>query len=113
MVVMPPHMHCMAITTIDSAEAAEQLARKIVEARVGACAQVVGPVKSVYWWDGAVQSEQEWQIWIKTTRDQLEALTAHIRANHSYDVPEIVATPIIGGNPAYLEWVTNETRTPS
>jgi len=110
MVAMPHHAHCMVITTIDSVEAAEQLAHKIVEARVGACAQVVGPIKSVYWWDGAVQSEPEWQIWVKTTRDQLDALIAHIQANHSYDVPEIVATPIIGGNPAYLEWVTNETR---
>lgn len=100
----------MAITTTDSAEAAEQLARGIVKARVGACAQVVGPIKSVYWWDDALQAEQEWQIWIKTTTAKLDALIAYVKANHSYDVPEVVATPIIGGNPAYLEWVTNETR---
>jgi len=105
-----PATHCMAITTTDSAETAERLARGIVQARVGACAQVVGPIKSVYWWDDAVQAEPEWQIWIKTTTAKLDALTAHITANHSYDVPEVVATPIIGGNPAYLEWVTNETQ---
>jgi periplasmic divalent cation tolerance protein len=110
MVAMSTATHCMAITTIDGAEAAELLAQSIVEARVGACAQVVGPIKSVYWWDGFVQTAQEWQIWIKTTTAQLDALTAHIQANHSYDVPEVVATPIIGGNPAYLEWVTNETQ---
>ena len=102
----------MVITTADSAEAAEQLAMGIVEARVGACAQVVGPIKSVYWWEGAVQSEQEWQVWIKTTTARLEALTAYIQANHSYDVPEVVATPVIGGNPAYLQWVTDETQAP-
>lgn len=107
---MPTSTHCIAITTIDSAEAAERLARSIVEARVGACAQVVGPINSVYWWDGAVQSEREWQIWIKTTTAELDALTSHIQANHSYDVPEVVATPIIGGSPAYLRWVTDQTR---
>jgi periplasmic divalent cation tolerance protein len=107
---VPTSTHCMVITTTDSAEDAERLARSIVEARVGACAQVVGPIKSVYWWDGAVQSEQEWQIWIKTTTAELDALTDHIKANHSYDVPEVAATPIIGGNPAYLRWVTAETR---
>lgn len=105
-----PMTHCMVVTTIDSAESADQLARTIVEARVGACAQVTGPIKSIYWWDGAIQSEPEWQIWIKTTTDQLDALTAHIKANHPYDVPEVVATPILGGNPAYLQWLTDETR---
>lgn len=102
--------HCMIVTTTDSAEAAEQLSRGIVEARLGACAQIVGPIRSVYRWDGAVQTEQEWQIWVKTTATQLDALTAHIQANHSYDVPEIVATPIIGGSVAYLKWVTDETQ---
>jgi periplasmic divalent cation tolerance protein len=101
--------HCMVVTTVDSSEAAERLARGIVEARVGACAQVVGPITSVYRWDGAVRSEPEWQVWVKTSAARLDALTAHIEANHPYDVPEVVATPIVGGSPAYLRWVTDET----
>lgn len=100
----------MVITTTDSEEAAEQLARGIVEATVGACAQIVGPIKSVYRWEGKVQVEPEWQIWIKTTTARLDELTAFIKANHSYDVPEIVATPIIGGSSEYLQWVTDETQ---
>lgn len=101
--------HCMVITTTDSAAAAEQLATGIVDARLGACVQIAGPVTSVYRWEGAVQTEQEWQLWVKTTGALLDALTAHIMANHSYAVPEVVATPIIGGNPAYLQWLTDET----
>jgi len=102
--------HCMVITTTDSEEGAEQLARGIVEATVGACAQIVGPIKSVYRWEGKVQVEPEWQIWIKTTTARLDELTTFIKANHSYDVPEIVATPIIGGSSEYLQWVTGETQ---
>jgi periplasmic divalent cation tolerance protein len=98
------------ITTTDSVEAAEELGRGIVEARLGACVQIVGPIRSVYWWEGDVQSEQEWQCWIKTSVDRLDALTEHIKKNHSYDVPEVIALPIIGGSDDYLSWVTNETR---
>lgn len=100
----------MVITTTDSEEAAELLARGIVEATVGACAQVVGPIKSAYRWEGKVQADREWQIWIKTTTARLDDLTDFIKANHTYDVPEIVATPIIGGSAEYLQWVTSETQ---
>lgn len=100
----------MVVTTIDSADAAERLARGIVEARVGACAQIVGPVTSVYRWDGAVRTDQEWQIWIKTTMATLDELTVYIKAHHGYDVPEIVAMPVVGGSVDYLRWVDDETR---
>jgi periplasmic divalent cation tolerance protein len=100
----------MVITTTDSEDAADELARGIVEATVGACAQVVGPIKSAYRWEGKVSVDQEWQIWIKTTTARLDDLTTFIKANHSYDLPEIVATPIIGGSAEYLSWVTGETQ---
>src|SRR5215217_364766 len=96
-------------TTTDSAEAAEQLARSIVDARLGACVQIVGPVRSVYRWEGAVQIEQEWQCLVKTTADRADELTAHIEAHHSYDVPEVIVTPIIGGSQEYLSWLRQET----
>jgi len=57
-----------------------------------------------------VQTDTEWQCVIKTSEDRLTELIEHIKANHSYDVPEIIATPIIGGNPDYLDWVTAETQ---
>lgn len=102
--------HVIISTTTDSEATARTLATMVVEARLGACAQIVGPITSVYRWDGAVQTDQEWRVDIKTTADRVPALTDHIKANHSYDVPEIIATPITGGNPDYLTWVTTETR---
>jgi periplasmic divalent cation tolerance protein len=102
--------HCAVITTTDSVGAAEELGRGIVEARLGACVQIVGPIRSVYRWEGDVQNDQEWQCWIKTSTDRLDALTEHIKKNHSYDVPEVVALPIVGGSEDYLTWVTDETR---
>ena len=102
--------HCAVITTTDGVEAAEELGRGIVEARLGACVQIVGPIHSVYRWEGNVQIDQEWQCWIKTSIDRLEALTEYIKKNHSYDVPEVVALPIVGGSENYLTWVTDETR---
>lgn len=102
--------HCAVITTTDSVEAAEELAQGIVQARLGACVQIVGPIRSIYRWEGDVQDDQEWQCWIKTSAERLDALTEHIKKNHSYDVPEIVALPIVGGSDDYLSWVTDETR---
>jgi periplasmic divalent cation tolerance protein len=97
-------------TTTASAEAAQALAADAVDAQLGACAQVAGPVTSVYRWEGAMQTEQEWRVEIKTAADRVDALVAHIVANHDYDVPEVVATPVVAGSADYLSWVVNETR---
>lgn len=98
------------VTTIDSADAAAELARGIVEARLAACVQVIGPIRSFYRWEGSVHDEQEWQCWAKTNTDRVEALKDHIKKNHSYDVPEIIVVPIVDGSAEYLKWLTNETR---
>jgi periplasmic divalent cation tolerance protein len=105
---MPEHV--IVTSTTGSEDAARTLASGVIEARLGACAQIVGPVTSVYRWEGAVQTDQEWRVEIKTATDQVAALTEHIKANHSYDVPEIVVTPITGGSTAYLSWLVDETR---
>lgn len=97
-------------TTVASAEAAEQLAAGVVQARLGACAQVVGPVTSVYRWQGAVRTEPEWRVEIKTAADRVDALVDHITAHHDYDLPEVIATPIAHGSSPYLNWVTAESR---
>ncbi|KAA2254907.1 divalent-cation tolerance protein CutA [Solihabitans fulvus] len=101
--------HRVVITTTGSAEAAEALARGVVEARLAACVQIVGPVTSVYRWEGAVQTDQEWQCVVKTTAERLDELAAHIRGHHEYELPEVVAIPVVGGLPEYLAWVTEET----
>ena len=102
--------HCQVTTTTDSAEAAEALARSAVTARLAACGQVSGPITSVYWWEGKVDSAAECVVVFKTTSDRAEALIAHVRAEHTYDTPEIIVTPVTGGNPAYLAWLDEETR---
>jgi periplasmic divalent cation tolerance protein len=101
--------YVQVVTTTDSEHAAAVLARSIVDARVGACVQVV-PVRSFYRWGNAVQDDPEWQLQIKTAAGRLDALIDHIRAQHTYDVPEIIATAIIGGYDAYLSWVLDETQ---
>jgi len=102
--------YLQVLTTIDSREAAEQVARAVVEARVAACAQVVGPIHSTYWWEGKVEAAEEWQVLMKTTGERYAELERVIRQAHSYDVPEIIATPITGGGADYLSWVAQETR---
>lgn len=82
----------------------------MVEARLGACAQIVGPITSVYRWEGEVQTDQEWRVEIKTAADRVSGLTEYIQSNHTYDLPEAIATPIEGGSTEYLEWLVSETR---
>ncbi|MFI2363047.1 divalent-cation tolerance protein CutA [Promicromonospora sp. NPDC019610] len=96
--------------TFDAVEEAEALASSAVEARLAACAQAEGPVTSVYRWDGAVQKDKEWRVTFKTTAARADRLTEYIMREHSYDVPEVLVTPVIGGNQQYLEWVQNETQ---
>ena len=107
---MTEHQYCQVVTTTDAREAADALGRIAVEARVAACAQVVGPITSTYWWEGKIETAEEWQVTFKTTTQRYAALEENIRAHHSYDVPEILCTPVMAGNPAYLEWLTAQTR---
>ncbi len=92
-------------TTTSSQESAEQIAQTLVEKRLAACVQIIAPVKSVYRWKGNIETAQEWLCLIKTTRDLLKQVSMAIRAIHPYETPEIVATPIIEGNPDYLRWI--------
>lgn len=101
--------HVIVTSTTDSETAARELAAKAIEERLGACAQVVGPVTSVYRWDGEVRTDREWRVEIKTTAGRVPALTERIGRLHGYDLPEVIATPIVGGSAAYLSWLTTET----
>jgi periplasmic divalent cation tolerance protein len=102
--------HVIVSSTTDSEDAARTLASGAVDAKLGACAQIVGPITSVYRWENAVQTDQEWRVEIKTAADRVAALTDYLKANHTYDVPEIIATPIEGGSVEYLKWLVDETR---
>jgi periplasmic divalent cation tolerance protein len=99
------------VTTVDAEEVAERLARGIAGARLAACVQIVGPIKSLYWWQGELEDAREWQLVIKTTSARLPALEAYIKANHGYETPEITASEITWGSREYLDWISAETRT--
>ena len=97
------------VTTTASEEEARRIAAALVERRLAACVQIVGPITSVYRWQGAVETSQEWQCAIKTRRDLYADVEAAIVELHSYDVPEVLAVPIIAGSPGYRAWVETET----
>lgn len=101
--------HLAVTTTIDSREAAERLARAAVDARAAACAQVEGPITSVYRWRGEVTTDQEWRVLLKTTAARYPVLEALIREVHGYEVPQITATQIVRGGADYLRWLDAET----
>jgi periplasmic divalent cation tolerance protein len=96
-------------TTIDSRQEAADLARSAVEERLAACAQLVGPIASTYWWEGEIESAEEWMVVFKTTSDRFEELAVLITERHTYDTPEIIATPVVAGSSDYLDWVTEQT----
>jgi len=97
-------------TTTDSRAEAMELSRAAVESRLAACAQVAGPVASMYWWDGGLERTEEWLVLLKLPADRYDELAAFITERHSYDEPEIVALPIVMGSAAYLTWMREETR---
>jgi periplasmic divalent cation tolerance protein len=99
------------VTTVDSEDAAEQLARGITGRRLAACVQISSPIRSLYWWQGDLEEAREWQLTIKTTADRLSELEAYTKENHSYETPEITATEIAWGSREYLDWISAETRT--
>lgn len=91
---------------------ADQLAQALIERRHAACVNVLPAVKSVYRWEGRIESAQEIPLLIKTTEDRYFELEATIRELHPYRLPEIIALPISKGLPAYLDWLVAETRHP-
>ncbi|MER7047273.1 MULTISPECIES: divalent-cation tolerance protein CutA [Streptomyces] len=106
----PAVPHALTVlTTTDTAAKAEALARGAVEARLAACAQISAPVTSVYRWRNAVETAQEWQIVFKTGQRRYPELEAYLLAAHDYETPEIIATPLVLGSAAYLEWIEAET----
>ena len=96
-------------TTIDTAEGATKIAQELVANRLAACVQVSGPLNSVYWWQGQVETAEEWLCTAKTRRDLYDAVEEAIRAVHSYEEPEIIAVPIVAGSKSYLHWLDEET----
>jgi len=100
------------ITTMtDSSQLAATIADTLVRERLAACAQVLGPLDSVYWWQGRMEKTTEWQCVLKTRDDLYKKAEARIITLHGYEVPAIIAVPIVYGSKSYLEWMNNEVET--
>ena len=92
-------------TTTEKQNDADAISKEIVEKRLAACVQVVGPIKSTYWWKEEIEQAEEWLCIVKSRRDLYEELEKAIKRIHPYEVPEIVAVPIVSGSQSYLEWL--------
>lgn len=100
--------YIMVFTTTDKKETAEKISMEVVEKRLAACAQVLGPMTSTYWWEGKLEKEEEWLCIIKSRDDLFAQLESAIIATHPYSVPEILAVPVVAGNLDYLQWLDKE-----
>lgn len=103
-------MTLLVITNLPDRAAAEKLADALIEGRLAACVNILSACRSVYFWKGAVQHDDEVPMLIKSTRERYAALEEAIRAGHPYELPEIIAVPVERGLPAYLDWVAERTR---
>jgi periplasmic divalent cation tolerance protein len=100
----------LVITSLPDRASAETLARALIERRAAACVNIFAPCTSVYRWNGAVETAEEYPLFAKTTRERYSLLERVVRELHPYELPEIIAVPVGGGLPAYLDWVAAETR---
>jgi periplasmic divalent cation tolerance protein len=100
----------VVLSTCDSQEQAARLARHLVEQRLAACVNILPQVRSIYRWNEKVEDAGEWMLVIKSRRDLFLALRAEIEKMHSYEVPEIIALPVVEGSEAYLGWLEHELK---
>lgn len=99
----------VVFVTAGSKKEAQAIASALVKERLAACATAIGVVESIYQWQGKVARSRERMLIIKTTASRYAALEQRIKTLHSYDVPEIIALPIVKGSESYLKWIRKET----
>ena len=100
----------VVLSTCDSQEQAARMARHLVEQRLAACVNILSKVRSIYRWNEKVEDSDEWMLVIKSRRDLFLALRTEIEKMHSYEVPEIIALPVVDGSQAYLGWLEHELK---
>ena len=108
----PPNRFVLLLTTAGSAKEARSIARSLVERRLAACVNILGPMRSIYRWRGAVENAQEHLLLIKTRAEIYAQVERAVRDLHSYEVPEVLAIPIRHGSRPYLAWLAAETAAP-
>ena len=101
---------CEVVVTAQDADWLAGFTRTLVEERLAACGHHLAAIRSVYRWEGAVQDEPEARVALHTRRSLVPAIVARTAELHPYEVPCVIALPLVGGNPAYLRWIAEETR---
>jgi periplasmic divalent cation tolerance protein len=101
---------CEVVVTAADADWLAGFTRTLVKERLAACGHQIAAIRSVYRWKGEVHDEPEARVALHTRRALVDAITARADELHPYDVPCVIALPLVGGNPAYLRWIAAETR---
>ncbi len=104
--------YIQVITTTATHDEAEIIGRALVEERLAACTQILGPIMSIYRWEGQIETSEEYQCWAKSRNGLYPQIEAAIRRLHPYQVPEIVAIPVVAGSESYLKWLDGEVKGP-
>ena len=104
--------YIQVVTTTEHKKDAQRIAQTLVRERLAGCVQVLGPITSTYRWGGTIETSEEWQCLAKSRSCLFEEIDEAIRRVHPYDVPEILALPVVAGSRAYLAWLAEELREP-
>lgn len=103
-------MYIVVFVTAKDHDQARKISKALVEDKLVACANIVPGIQSVFWWDGKVDEANEVLLILKTKKSLLKKITEKVKSLHSYDVPEIIALPIIDGSKDYLRWLSESVR---
>jgi len=102
--------YMIVLTTTATKKEAENITRNLLNQRLIACANILGPVSSLFWWKEKISRENEFLVLMKTSADLFEKLATTVKQMHSYEIPEIIAVPITKGEQTYLEWLSGSLR---
>lgn len=102
--------YIVVLITAPSTTEAERLSRLLLTQRKAACVNIISGLDSMFWWDNKLNSAHESLMVVKSKASLLPELVSLVKKEHSYSVPEVIALPVIGGNPDYLAWLDKEVR---
>jgi periplasmic divalent cation tolerance protein len=102
--------HIVVMITAAGAEEAEKIAGRLLDGRLAACANIIAAIDSRFWWQGELERAAESLIVVKTRAELLPEIAAAVKDVHSYEVPEVIALPVIGGKREYLDWIDREVK---
>ena len=100
----------LVYVTLSDAQEAERIANALVTERLAACANILGPIQSIYFWQGQLERSSEVAMLLKTTQALVPAVVSRVKSLHSYDCPAVLVLPVVDGNDAFLQWIRSETQ---